>query len=130
APANAPHATPDLRQNTSYDDVTGAIARPPRATASQVEDASGVRVVRQGGGPAPGALIISVPQQDAGVSLSPAPDRRLVEDGQFGPLPKIGADGSKPMQVYARPLAASPKLPAGAPRLAILIGGMGLNAQA
>lgn len=129
APAKAQHATPDFLQSASYDDATGAIAPPPRAAASQIEDASGVRVVRQGGGQAPGALIISVPQQDADVSLRPAPDRRLVEDGQFGPLPKIGADGSKPMAVYARPPAQSPRLPAGAPRLAILIGGMGLNAQ-
>ncbi|MBX9761263.1 MAG: divergent polysaccharide deacetylase family protein [Beijerinckiaceae bacterium] len=114
----------------SLDDTTSSItAAPPRASADQVEEASGVRVVRQGGGGAPGALIISVPQQMV-VGLDPAPDRRLVEEGRFGPLPKIGADGAKPMDVYGRPLVTSAKLRAGSPKIAILIGGMGLNARA
>ena len=123
-------ARQDARPEASGDDVTSSIAAaPPRASADQVEEASGVRVIRQGGGGAPGALIISVPQQVV-VGLSPAPDRRLVEEGRFGPLPKIGADGSKPMDVYGRPLVTSAKLRSGAPKIGILIGGMGLNARA
>lgn len=124
-------ADPSLENGPgAYDgDATASIAPPPRASAGQVEEASGVRVVRQGGGAAPGALILTVPQADLEVSLPPAPDSRLVEEGRFGPLPRIGADGSRPMNVYARPLVESAKLPPGAPRLAILIGGMGLNPQ-
>ena len=115
--------------NPSMDDVTSSVAAaPPRASGDQIEGASGVRVVRQGGGGAPGALIISIPQQVA-VGFPPAPDRRLVEEGRFGPLPKIGADGAKPMDVYGRPLVTSAKLRASAPKIAILIGGMGLNAR-
>ena len=103
-------ARQDARPEASAEDVTSSIAAaPPRASGEQVEEASGVRVVRQGGGGAPGALIISVPQQMV-VGLSPAPDRRLVEDGRFGPLPKIGADGAKPMDVYGRPLVTSARL--------------------
>ena len=121
-----PPTQPEKPPGASTDDVTASIDAKPRASASEVEDSSGVRVVRQGGGGAPGALIITVPQANAG--LAPAPDRRLVEEGRFGPLPKIGANGAKPMNVYARPLGES-RLPPGAPRIAILIGGMGLNAQ-
>jgi uncharacterized protein len=123
-------AAMDRLQNVSTDDVTASIgAKQPRTNASDVEDASGVRVFRQGGAQAPGAIIISVPQA-ARVGLMPAPDRRLVEEGRSGPLPKIGPDGAKPMEVYARPLVESAKLPLDAPRIAFLIGGMGLNAQA
>ncbi len=100
-----------------------------RSTAGDLETESGVRVVRQGGGGAPGALIIHVPEE-FGVQLIPAPDRRLVDKGRFGPLPKIGADGSRPSDVYARPLVTSSGLKPGAPRIAIVVGGMGLSQQA
>ena len=122
-------AAPAAPKDASRDDVTASIARTsPRSSAEDVEDASGVRVHRQGGGQAPGAIIISVPQATR-VSLVPAPDPRLVETGRSGPLPRIGADGAKPMEVYARPLVESARTPPGAPRIAFLIGGMGLNAQ-
>jgi polysaccharide deacetylase 2 family uncharacterized protein YibQ len=42
-------------------------------------------------------------------------------------LPRVGADGARPADVYARPVA---KLKAGAPRVAIFIGGMGLSRAA
>lgn len=127
APAK-PSSLPMQGAGVSLDDETASIASKPRSSGSEVEQSSGVRVVRQGGGGVPGALIITVPQTNIG--LTPAPDRRLVEEGRSGQLPKIAADGSKPMNVYARPIVESPKLPPGAPRVAIVIGGMGLNAQA
>jgi polysaccharide deacetylase 2 family uncharacterized protein YibQ len=90
----------------------------------------GVRVVRNGGGGAPsGALVIQVPEA-LGLQLPSAPDGRLVEHGPHGPLPKIGADGARPLDVYARPAMPSAKLPANAPRLAIVIGGMGISRSA
>ena len=101
-----------------------------RSTGGEIESASGVRVVRQGGGEVPGARIITVPEAAPSIGLAPAPDRQLVEKGAHGPLPKIGANGRKPMDVYARPMATSSKLPAGAPRIAIMIGGMGLSQNA
>lgn len=124
-----PDAAAPPHPDVSMEDVTSSIEPPGRPNADRIEGSSGVRVVRSGGGGAPDALIISIPQQ-AGVSLAAAPDKRLVETGRFGPLPRIGADGSKPMDVYARPLMSSSKLPPGAPKIAILVGGMGLNAQA
>ncbi|MFN3889717.1 MAG: hypothetical protein ACK4MV_04905 [Beijerinckiaceae bacterium] len=54
---------PGAGGGVSFDDATGSIARPSRANASDVEEASGVRVVRQGGASAPGALIITVPRE-------------------------------------------------------------------
>jgi len=111
---------------------------------------SGGRLVRQGGEAGSGPLIIKVPQatggdysqeglsqalnppsrQSIGLQLEPAPDPRLVEKGRHGPLPRIGADGSRPSEIYARPEVSAPGLKPGAPRIAIVVGGMGLNAAA
>ena len=98
-----------------------------RVAASIVETESGVRVVRQGGGEAPAALILQVPPDPLGVQLAAAPDPRLVEKGRFGSLPRIGSDGARPSEVYARPLVTSPALKPEAPQIALVLGGMGLN---
>jgi hypothetical protein len=99
---------------------------PAAANADQVEADSGVKVVRSGGGGAGGSLIIDVPQA-LSLRLTPAPDRRLAEKSRFGLLPRVGADGARPAEVYARPVFASARLRPGAPRLALLVGGLGLN---
>jgi polysaccharide deacetylase 2 family uncharacterized protein YibQ len=100
-----------------------------RRTGEEIERASGVRVVRQEDGEIPGALIIRVPDSPT-IGLTPAPDKALVEKGPHGPLPRIGSDGRKPLDVYARPVATSSKLPPNAPRVAIMVGGMGLSQNA
>jgi polysaccharide deacetylase 2 family uncharacterized protein YibQ len=94
-------------------------------SATEVETQSGVKVVRSRGGGPPGALIIDVPQT-LGIRLVPAPDRRLVENGRYGPLPRIGPDGSRPADVYARPLVTGLSKENG-PRIALVVGGMGLS---
>jgi len=107
---------------------TGTIERRggERQTGPEVENQSGVKVTRAGNAQAPGALIIQI-DQVASVSLAPAPDKRLIERGRFGPLPRIGADGAKAYEIYARPVITSQKLKADAPRIALLIGGLGLS---
>jgi len=62
------------------------------------------------------------------VSLTPAPVRRVTGDGPHGPLPVIASDGARPSQVYARPTPRELLL-ADEPKVALLIGGMGLNPQ-
>lgn len=96
------------------------------ADADEIEADSGVKVVRSGGGGAGGAVVIDVPQA-LSLRLPPAPDKRLVEKTRFGLLPRLGADGARAAEVYSRPRLASEKLKAGAPRIAMLVGGLGLN---
>ena len=102
-------------------------AAPPVASAGEVEAASGVKVTRAGGGGPPNARIIDV-ERALAVRLNPAPDPRLIETSRDGPLPRIGADGARPFEVYARPVMLDPKLNA-APRIALMVGGLGLNAE-
>ncbi len=108
-----------------------APAAPPSPAASatpaaaDVEVTDGVKVVRNGGaGPPPGE-VISVPAA-LGVRLPPAPDPRLIEKSRFGPLPRVGPDGSRPADIYSRPVMQAPRL-ANAPRIALVVGGLGLD---
>lgn len=76
-----------------------------------------------------GPLVIKVPQA-LGLSEVAAVDKHLIESSRYGPLPKIAADGSRASDVYARPPVFGPAIQAGAPRIAIYIAGLGLNAAA
>jgi polysaccharide deacetylase 2 family uncharacterized protein YibQ len=55
--------------------------------------------------------------------LPPAPIAGLHQPGPDGPLPRIAPDGRVPAQAYARPFR-----PDGRPRVAVVVGGLGLNA--
>ena len=55
--------------------------------------------------------------------LPPAPLAGLSQPGPNGPLPAIATDGRVPAQAYARPFRSN-----GRPRVAIIVGGLGLNA--
>ncbi|RYF91752.1 MAG: divergent polysaccharide deacetylase family protein [Caulobacteraceae bacterium] len=59
----------------------------------------------------------------AGAALAQAPLAGLTAPGPGGALlPVIGGDGRKPWQAYARPFTAN-----GKPKVALVIGGLGLN---
>jgi polysaccharide deacetylase 2 family uncharacterized protein YibQ len=107
-------------------DDAGEAADGVMVTGPQIEEDSGVTVFRPDGGSAPGAQVIRLPDALGSVKLAAAPDPRLVERGEFGPLPRIGTDGARPAQVYARP---APPVAKGRARIALVIGGLGLNDQ-
>jgi polysaccharide deacetylase 2 family uncharacterized protein YibQ len=58
---------------------------------------------------------------------SAALDERLTEPSRHGPLPKVAQDGTRPADVFARPVKGIPGKP-NAPRVAIVIGGLGVGA--
>lgn len=60
---------------------------------------------------------------EGGDPLPQAPISGLTSEGPGGLLPIIGANGQTPAQAYARPFA-----PNGRPKVALVIGGLGLNA--
>ena len=97
-----------------------------RSTAAELEADSGVKVVRSGGRQAPSAVILRVPDETPAIRLAAAPDRRLVEKGKHGALPRVGDDGARPADVYAR---AQP-VKAGRPRIAIMVTGLGIGQTA
>jgi polysaccharide deacetylase 2 family uncharacterized protein YibQ len=62
------------------------------------------------------------------VKMTPAPARGFVENSASGPLPKRAQDGRRPFDVYARPVSRY-VLNASQPKIAILLGGLGLNPE-
>lgn len=101
---------------------------PNRQVGKEIEDNSGVRVLRPSGTSTPGVLIVRVPDAPASVRLAAAPDRRLVEKSRHGPLPQVSADGARPSDVYARPLGEAQQ--SAKVRVAIVVGGLGIGATA
>lgn len=123
----APAKTPDAAVAPAPGADGTSTALPASATGKEIEAASGVKVVRARNGLPPGGLVIQVPDA-IGVRLTPAPDKRLVEKDRYGPLPRVAADGARPADVYARPVMTNAKLKPSAPRIAIVVGGLGLSA--
>jgi polysaccharide deacetylase 2 family uncharacterized protein YibQ len=96
-------------------------------TLNDLDQQSGVKVTRNGAA-GPGPIVIQI-DPSSGVRLSPAPDRRVAEKSRFGLLPRIGAAGERPMDVYSRPFVTTSSLKGNAPKIALVIGGVGLNPQ-
>jgi len=95
---------------------------PPKAGAAGTEAPAETADSGPGDGPSettPGRSVRIDPSQ----GLEPVPDVALVEKGKNGLLPKIGKDGRQPADVYARPFEDRYNRP----RIAIVIGGLGLS---
>ena len=72
----------------------------------------------------PAALAgLTFPPPRDGSGLAPAPDPGVVEEQHGRDLPRIGSDGRKPWQVYARPFEDKNDRP----RLTIAVVGLGLS---
>lgn len=66
-----------------------------------------------------------VVRQPPAAPLAAAPIAGLSQPGRFGPLPVIASDGRTPFSAYSRPFT-----PDGRPRVALIVGGLGLNGPA
>jgi polysaccharide deacetylase 2 family uncharacterized protein YibQ len=70
---------------------------------------------------------LPVPESETGsITLPEVPVAELVEESQYGPLPKIANDGRRPAEMYARPSRYAAAPAAGEPsRIAVLLTGLG-----
>jgi polysaccharide deacetylase 2 family uncharacterized protein YibQ len=62
---------------------------------------------------------------EAGESKAASVDPSLIEDGPFGPLPRIGPDGRRALFAYARPFNFADARP----KVAVLVLGLGLQVE-
>ncbi len=69
-------------------------------------------------------------QIPAGAEGQPAPnDQRFAEPSRHGALPKIAPDGTRPSEAFARPVKPAASGNASGPRVAIVVGGLGIGAN-
>ncbi|WP_372781895.1 divergent polysaccharide deacetylase family protein [Phenylobacterium sp.] len=68
---------------------------------------------------------LAIPPPAPGAPLPAAPIAGFFTPGPAGPLPIIAQDGRTPFEAYRRPFISN-----GRPKIALVIGGLGLNARA
>jgi uncharacterized protein len=118
-PAAAPDAAPSGGRQGQAEGTEETASTEPSA-----QSAAGTRQVAAVAPPPPPLEAPAV--EPGGGPLAPVPVAELVEDSQYGPLPKIASDGRRPIDVYARPSKYAAKNPGDPARVAILISGLGL----
>ena len=122
---------PAVAGTIGEEDTFVSVSPGVRIVSSAPEQDSQVKIIRRTGAEASDAIVIRVPQDLRNPSaLIAAPDPRLVASGPHGSLPRIARDGARPADIYARPAGLDTRLPPGAPRLALVVNGLGINPQA
>jgi polysaccharide deacetylase 2 family uncharacterized protein YibQ len=71
-----------------------------------------------------GSVVITDLSSSSTLALAAVSDEALTEQSPDGPIPRIGVDGRRPMDLYARPVDA---LAVGTARVAIVVGGLGIS---
>jgi uncharacterized protein len=116
-PATEDGPVPDIDPATPDDLASDdAIGPATKRTGVRISDGSGQEISRSDD------AIILQPRR----SLQPAPIAAVVEVTTWGQLPRISKSGEKPSRVYAR-TASLNDMHSDAPKIAILVGGLGLN---
>ena len=121
-----PEAAPETPGAQAPDGRQGATDGGEQTASTAATQASGNQQLAAVTPPPPPPLETPAVEPGAG-ALPPVPVAELVEDSQYGPLPKVASDGRRPIDVYARPSRYAAKSGAGEPvRVAILVTGLGL----
>jgi len=104
-------------------------ANQPQPGAPAPGQPASVQTVAIPAPPGPPPALPPPPEDEtASITLVEVPVAELVEESQYGPLPKVAPDGRRPIDVYARPSKYAAKAaPGEKPRIAVLINGMGLS---
>lgn len=107
-----------------YPDANDQFVENEETYAEEFDYGEGEVVIRlPGSGPSAATQAAAASLTRAAQSI-PDPDPALLRPTALGQTPRIAADGRKPVQYYARPFEGDRS----APRIAIIVGGLGLNA--
>ena len=102
--------------------VTPAGAQPPAPNTKTVTIIDGSSGTRRD------VVVPSTPERQSGTPPATTTEQRHTEPSRHGPLPKVAQDGTRPADAFARKVA--PKNgKANAPRVALVIGGLGIGAN-
>jgi hypothetical protein len=118
----------DGQQHARHDEAASQ-AKPPEKVAAPaiVPLPPGAKTITIIDGSSGKHQNVIVPGKSSDLAPTAAGDQRFLENTHHGAIPKISADGGRPFVVFAHPR----KLPAdktNAPRIAIIVGGLGISA--
>jgi uncharacterized protein len=126
-PPVAPNAEPDNDSSAHMVPPARDAAQKPPGPNKSSPDAAGpaLQIVTIIDGKSGARQEVRIPASpEAGVVGGAASDdAALIEMTRNGPIPRIGADGSRAAQAYAKPVAAKPNTP----QIAIVISGLGVS---
>ena len=112
-------ATPPVQGSRNFDSPASPTQTPPAA-------ATGTQTITIIDGSTGKRQEVAIPSlQDKNVRV----ESRLLEPSRHGNIPRIGPDGIRPAEAYARAMKPNPAKP-NAPRVAIVIGGLGIGSGA
>lgn len=116
--ARTPNADPERKEEPKGGQRTVTIIDGNTGTRREI-------VINDSKQPAPQRNTATNQPESEPTSAIPPADKRLIEPTKHGSIPKIGADGSRPLEVYASPV---PVTAAGADSMiAIVITGLGVS---
>ena len=112
-----PSATVDIAGANPANSVAGAVARPGEVTITADPEMFPVTPAE------------TVPEPADTLVIDPAAnDPEMLEETEFGAIPRISGTGLRPFDVYSRP-ADTPATSGGKPLIAIVVSGLGLNTE-
>ena len=109
----------------------GSVVTQPNGDTVEVQN--GVKIIRLGAASRSGLIAVPPPPPPtfattpAAASAPAGPDPGLLDPSRYGPLPHISAAGLRPSEAYAAHVSG---MAPGAPRLALLVDGLGADALA
>jgi polysaccharide deacetylase 2 family uncharacterized protein YibQ len=123
-----PEANPSVPAPGGHDGAANASM--PGSPAPAQTNAPGTKTVTIIDGKTGARQEVVIPDGGNGGNSTnaPPPNQNLIEMTPRGPIPKIAADGTRPSEVFARPVKPLPGKP-DAPRVALIISGLGVSAS-
>jgi uncharacterized protein len=127
-----PPAAPENAANSQgphrYDGPAPASAPPEKKTPANPPANTKTVTIIDGKTGTRQEVLIPDPAGAAAPTAAAPPEQKFAEMTSHGPMPKIAADGTRPADVFARPVKALGGKP-GAPRVALIVAGLGREHQ-
>jgi polysaccharide deacetylase 2 family uncharacterized protein YibQ len=128
-PPAAPENAANPQAPHRYDGPAPASAPPEKNTPANSPANTKTITIIDGKTGARQEVVIPDPAGAPAPTPAAPPEQKFAEMTSHGPVPKIAADGTRPADVFARPVKAFAGKP-GAPRVALIVAGLGVSASA
>ncbi len=120
----APDKKPETKPGPSASEAAPAAGEPPKTPPAGMQS---ITIIDGGTGTRQEVLVPGGQGGTGGPGAAPAADPKLLEQTRHGQIPRVSAEGARPLAAYAQPVAensGNAKLP----RIALVVTGLGTSA--